>query len=109
MTKEDDEDLIENSTKCWIWDNVHVDVDVKVRDHCHVNGKHRGAAHRDCNIKVKLNHKIYNIFHNLKNYGSHLIKQELGKFSFTINVITNALQKYMSFRINAKLIFIDSF
>ena len=61
------------------------------------------------NTEVKLNHKIYNIFHNLKNYGSHLIKQELGKFSFTINVITNALQKCMSFRINTKSIFIDSF
>ena len=35
--------------------------------------------------------------------------QELGKFSLKINVITNGLGKYMSFSINYKLSFIDSF
>ena len=29
--------------------------DVKVRDHCHITGKYRDSAHRDCNINVKLN------------------------------------------------------
>ena len=35
--------------------------------------------------------------------------QELGKFNFKINVILNELEKYMSFSINKKLSFIDSF
>ena len=35
--------------------------------------------------------------------------QELGKFSLKINVIRNGLQKYMSFSINNKLSFRDSF
>ena len=35
--------------------------------------------------------------------------QELGKFNFKINVIPNGLEKYMSFTINNKLSFIDSF
>ena len=35
--------------------------------------------------------------------------QELGKFNFKINVIANGLEKYMSFNINNKLMFIDSF
>ena len=35
--------------------------------------------------------------------------QELGKFNFKINVITDGLEKYMSFNINNKLMFIDSF
>ena len=35
--------------------------------------------------------------------------QELGKLSFKINVIPNGLEKYMSFSINNKLGFIDSF
>ena len=65
MTKEDNEDF-ENCSKCWICDNDYIDGDVKVRDHCHINGKHRGSAHRDCNINVKLNHKISVVFHNLK-------------------------------------------
>ena len=34
--------------------------------------------------------------------------QELGKFNLKIN-IPNGLEKYMSFSINSKLIFIDSF
>ena len=56
MTKNDNEDF-ENSTKCWICDNVYFDGDVKVRDHCHTTGKYRGSAYRNRNINVNLNHK----------------------------------------------------
>ena len=105
MSKEDDEHLWK-STKYWICDNGYVDSDVK--DHCHITGKCRICANRDCNTKVKLNHKILIVFHNLKNYDSHLNMQELGKFSFEVNVTPNGLEKYMSFNINNKLIFIDN-
>ena len=71
--------------------------------------KYRGYAHRECNINAKLNHKIPVVFHNLKNYDSHLIVQELGKFSLNINVILSGLEKYMSFSINNKLSLIGSF
>ena len=108
MTKNCDENF-ENSTKCWICNNLYVDGDVKIRAHCLITGKYRGSAHRDCNIKIKLNHTDPIIFHNLKNYNSHLIMQELGKFNFKINVIPNGLEKYMSINVNNKLIFIDSF
>ena len=69
----------------WIWGNVYVEGDVKVRDHCHITGKYRGPAHRDCNIKVKFNHKTPIVFQNLKNYDSHLIMQELGKFDLKMD------------------------
>ena len=36
----------------------YVDRDVKVRDHCHITGKYKYSAHKDCKFKVKLNHKI---------------------------------------------------
>ena len=72
MTKKDNVDF-ENSSKRWICHNASFDGDVKVRDHCHITGKHRVSAHRDCNINVKLNDKIRVEFHNLKNYDSHLI------------------------------------
>ena len=75
----------------------------------HITGKYRGLAHRDCNIKVKLNHKIPILFNNLKSYNSYLIKQELGKFDFKINLILNGLEKYTSFNINNQLILIDNF
>ena len=35
--------------------------------------------------------------------------QELGKFNLKINVIPNGLKKYMSFTINNKASFVDSF
>ena len=108
MTKEDNENF-KNYTKCQIWDNEYVDNDVKVRDHCHITGKYRGSAHRDCNINLKLNNKIPVVFHNLKNYYSHFIMQELGKFNLKINLIPNGLEKYTSLTINEKLSFIDTF
>ena len=36
------------------------------------------------------------VFHNLKNYDSHVVIQELGKFSLKVNVIPNALEQCMS-------------
>ena len=80
MTKEDNENF-KNVTKYGICENDYVGNNVKVRDHCRVAGKYRGSAHRDCNINLKLNHKIPVEFHNLENYDSHLIMQELGKLN----------------------------
>ena len=88
----------ESSTKCWICDNDYIDNDVKVRGHCHITGNYTDSAHRDCNINIKVNHKIPVVLHNLKNYDSDLIMQDLGKFNIK-----------MSFSINEKLSFIDSF
>ena len=94
-----------------IYESDYVDNDVKVRDHCHITGKYRGSAHRDYNINLKSNHKILVVFHNLKNYDFHLIMQERRKsnLKIKINIISNGLEKYMSFTINNKLSFIDSF
>ena len=102
MTEKDNEDF-ENATKCWISDNDYIGNDLKVKDHCRITGQYRGSAHADCSINVKLNHKIPVIFPNLKNYDSHLIMQELGKFSLKINVAPNGREKYISFSINNKL------
>ena len=67
------------------------------------------STHRNCNINVKLNHKIPFVFHNVKNYDSHLIMLELNKINFKINVILNGLKKYTSFNISRKFTFIDGF
>ena len=80
-----------------------------VRDHCLITGKYRGSAHRVSNINLKLNRKIPVVFHNLKNYDSHVTMQEIDKFNPKINIIPNGLEKYMSFTINNKLSLIDSF
>ena len=102
MTEKDNEDF-ENATKCWIFNNDYIGTGLKVKDHCLITGKYRGSAHTDCSINVKLNHKIPVVLPNLKNYDSHLIMQELGKFNLKINVTSNGIEKYMSFSINNKL------
>ena len=46
-----------------------------VRDHCHITGEYRGAAHNACNLKLRLNPKTTSIpvvFHNLRGYYSYL-------------------------------------
>ena len=86
MNKEDNE-AFDNCIKRWVCDCDYIDTDVKVKDHCHITGKYRGSTHGDCIIKVKLNKKFPVVFHNLKNYDSHPIMQELGKFNLKINVI----------------------
>ena len=111
MTKEDNNNF-KNSTKCWNWkcwkcDQDYIDNNSRVRNHYHITGKYRGSAHRDFNINLKLNYKIPVVFHNIKNYDSHLIMPELGKFYLKINVVSNGLGKYLS--LNNKLDFSDSF
>ena len=79
MTEQDKNDF-KNATECYIcnnWKGGFVNGDkclCKVRDHDHVTGKYRGAAHSECNIKYNTkNIKIPVFFHNLKNYDAHLI------------------------------------
>ena len=81
----------------------------KVRDHCHITEKYKDFAQSDCNINVSLNYKIPAVFNSLKSYFAHLIMQELGKFDFKLNVIPNRLEKYLSFSVDNKFAFIDSF
>ena len=107
MIKEDNENF-ESSTKCWICDNSFVESNVKVRDHCCVTGKYRGASHVDCNIKVSWKYKSPAVFHNLKKYDAHLIMQVFGKFNFKINVIPIGSEKYIIISLDNRLVFIDN-
>ena len=80
----------------------------RVRDHCHLTGKFRGAAHNDCNLNYSFTGRIPVILHNLRGYDSHLIMQGLGKLKDKkINCIPNNTEKYISFSID-NLDFIDS-
>ena len=96
----------------------------KVRDHCHITGKYRGAAHIKCNLNFKITNKIPVIFHNLRGYDSHFIIQEIGEIikkhpikvegkeeekEMNINIIPNNMEKYLSIMLGKHLTFIDSF
>ena len=102
----EEEEQFQKSEICWICNKI-ID-DNKVRDHCHITGKYRGAAHWSCNINLKMSKKSPVIFHNLRGYDSHFIFKELNKFKCSIDVIPNGLETYMSFTLNKNIIFIDS-
>ena len=81
-----------------------------VRDHCHITGKYRGAAHNACNLKLRLNPKtttILVVFHNLRGYDSHLLMQAISKVEGRISCIPNNMEKYISFSLG-QLRFTDS-
>ena len=50
IMSEEEEYLFQQSNSCHIYKKLIVNNDKKVRDHCRVTGKFRGAAHRSCNI-----------------------------------------------------------
>ena len=81
-----------------------------VRDHCHITGKYRGAAHNACNLKLRLNPKTTTIpvvFHNLRGYDSHLLMQAISRVEGRVSCIPNNTEKYISFSLG-QLCFIDS-
>ena len=106
MTQEDKIDY-EKATHCHICEEeIDKDEDIKVRDHCHLTGKFRGAAHSMCNLKFRLPKFYPVIFHNLSGYDSHLFIKNLGKSEGKIDCIPNNEEKYISF---TKHILVDKF
>ena len=69
----------------------------KVRDHCHITGKYRGAAHNECNLKCRKPLILPLVFHNLQGYDSHLFIKELAKVSGDLSCIPSTEEKYISF------------
>ena len=103
-----EEEIFQLSNRCWICDRLFDLVDEKVRDHCHVSGKFRGAAHFSCNANFKVTKNVSVVFHNLKGYDGHLIMKELNNFDVAVDVIPNGLEKHMAFIVNRNIVFIDS-
>ena len=123
---ENDELCFKLMDKCHICNKKYTDKDVHVRDHCHITGKFRGSAHRECNLKLRIKPediKIPIIFHNLRGYDSRLIMQQIGeiaknhayrnkkgeKHHLKINAIPNNMEEFMAFMLGNHLSFIDSF
>ncbi len=61
-----EEKEFQNANDCHIYKKKKefIKCDVKVRDHCHVTGKLRGAAHQTCNLRIRTSLKIPVFFHN---------------------------------------------
>ena len=94
MAEEEEEQFQSNDT-CWICEKLIKDK--KGRDHYHITGKFRGAAHWNCNINLQLTKNVPAMFHNLRGYDRHLIFYELKSFDIEIDVTPNRLETYMAF------------
>ena len=105
MTK-DDWRLFHKASRCHIC-GKDLGAD-KVRDHDHITGRFRGAAHNECNLNYKFTGKIPVVFHDLRGYDSHLIMSAIGTADKKITCIPNNMEKYVSFSLGC-MDFIDSF
>ena len=102
----EDEEIYHNSHICWICkQELHTH---KVKDHCHVTGKFRGAAHNKCNLKLRIPKTLPIIFHNLQGYDGHIIFKELNNLDVDAAVIPKGIDKYMSTIVNRHITLIDS-
>ena len=103
ITTEEEQDF-QKATVCHICENLLL-LD-KVRDHCHLTGKYRGAAHNQCN----LNHVIPSfypvIFHNLSGYDTHMFIKDLAETPGDIKCIAKTEENYISFD---KTLIVDTF
>ena len=96
--------VYDNSTLCHFC-NEEFDKD-SVRDHCHLSGKFRGAAHEVCNLKYKIPKFFPVVFHNLSGYDSHLFIKTLGNSKGNISCIPNNEENYISI---TKQVIVDEF
>ena len=81
----------------------------KVRDHNHITGTYRGAAHSRCNLQARKQYKIPVFFHNFRGYDSHLITLALTRFpDKEIQIIGQGMEKYLMLCWGDHLVFKDS-
>lgn len=105
LTKEEEVAFLQ-STNCHIckksFSNASQDKQssVRVKDHCHLTGNYRGAAHQSCNLQYQISRTIPVVFHNLSGYDSHLLIRKLGsckRIPGEITVVPHNSENYISF------------
>lgn len=118
FTKEDENSFLKQK-ECFICNKFFAANDLKVRDHCHLTGKYRGAAHQSCNLNFKIGNVVPIIYHNL-NYDCHFLIEEIAtRYDGKVKIIPVNNEKYISFSKRISIIggkgasiefrFIDSF
>lgn len=97
VTTASDEQVFIEATNCHICQKKFDGMDVKVRDHSHLTGVFRGAAHRECNLKYQEARILPVVFHNL-NYDSHFLIEKLSsEFKGKLDIIPINSEHYISF------------
>ena len=116
MTAADEIDFA-NARFCYICEKSFSPTDVqrahkgqsKVRDHDHISGEYRGAAHSYCNLLKRRQRKIPIFFHNLRGYDEHIIVPALGQHKDRkLRIIGQTMEKYLQIEFGDHLVFKDS-
>ena len=92
----EEQEQFNQASNCWICGNL-LNLEDRVRDHCHFTGRYRGAAHNQCNLKYRKPNNISVFFHNLAGYDSHLFIKKLNNTMGNIDCIPNNEENYISF------------
>ena len=84
--------------------------DLIVKDHCHISGVFRGAAHSSCNLKMQQNKKINIFMHNASGYDNHFVVKSIEHYCQVqnIDVVANTKEKFVQIS-TPKMVFRDSF
>ena len=61
------------ATRCYLCGYAPTSENKLVRDHDHITGLYRGAAHNKCNLALRPGKNIPVVIHNFRGYDSHLI------------------------------------
>ena len=80
-----------------------------MRDHDHLTGRFRGAAHSSCNLRNHKTLKIPIFFHNFRGYDAHIIASHLENIDdHPISVIGQGMDRYLTFSLGKYITFKDS-
>ena len=96
IISKEEEEQFKQASNCWICGKL-LNIQDRVRDHCHFTGRYRGAAHNICNLKYSKPNNISVFFHNLTGYDSHLFIKKLNITNGAIDCIPNNQENYISF------------
>ena len=112
------QESFQHSKVCWLCEATLGDTEGashdKVRDHDHLTGKYRGAAHNRCNLncKQKSSSFVPIFFHNFSGYDCHIIFEELltqaYKTGYEPKLIPKSMENYVSVQVSC-LRFSDSY
>ncbi|KAJ8912239.1 hypothetical protein NQ315_016581 [Exocentrus adspersus] len=92
----EEQDQFDRATSCGICEKPLGVGQSKAKDHDHLTGKFRFAAHTNCNLNYKIPNFIPIICHNMSGYDIHMFIKQLFSENSTVDVIAQSKEKYIS-------------